>query len=129
MIIVALCYGELGARSPTAGSEFIYTLETFGPFPEFLVGWFLTFAHISVCAFEARVAGANALSWGVDRGEEATLFVPAATRVIPGFAGNSLKRAAEMAANTRLSGRSRSEEMTVGAVFGYTGALPKRPYR
>jgi len=58
MIIVALCYGELAARAPTAGGEFLYTLQTFGPFAGFLVGWFLTFAQISVCAFEGI-----ALAW------------------------------------------------------------------
>lgn len=60
MIIVALCYGELAARFPMAGGEFLYTLQTFGPFPGFLVGWFLTLAQISVCTFEGI-----ALAWFV----------------------------------------------------------------
>lgn len=60
MMVVALCYGELAARSPTAGGEFLYTLQTLGPFPGFLVGWFLTLAQISVCAFEGI-----ALAWFV----------------------------------------------------------------
>ncbi|MGH9643683.1 MAG: APC family permease [Terriglobales bacterium] len=58
MILLGMCYGELAARSATAGAEFLYTLETFGRFPAFLVGWFLTFYAIAVCAFEAI-----ALAW------------------------------------------------------------------
>jgi amino acid transporter len=58
MALVALCYGELAARLPTAGGEFLYTLHAFGEFPAFVVGWFLTFAQISVCAFEGI-----ALAW------------------------------------------------------------------
>jgi APA family basic amino acid/polyamine antiporter len=58
MVVVSLCYGELASRSATAGGEFLYTLETFGPFPAFLVGWFLTFYMIAVCAFEGI-----ALAW------------------------------------------------------------------
>jgi APA family basic amino acid/polyamine antiporter len=58
MILIAVCYGELAARSPTAGAEFLYTLQTFGRFPAFLVGWFLTLYVIAVCAFEAI-----ALAW------------------------------------------------------------------
>jgi amino acid transporter len=58
MVVVALCYGELAARSPTAGGEFLYTSQTFGAFPGFLVGWFLAFNQIAVCAFEGI-----ALAW------------------------------------------------------------------
>lgn len=58
MVLVALCYGELAARSTAAGGEFLYTLETFGRFPAFLVGWFLTLYSVAVCAFEAI-----ALAW------------------------------------------------------------------
>lgn len=58
MVLVALCYGELAARSTAAGGEFLYTLETFGRFPAFFVGWFLTLYSVAVCAFEAI-----ALAW------------------------------------------------------------------
>jgi APA family basic amino acid/polyamine antiporter len=58
MVLVALCYGELAARSAAAGGEFLYALETFGRFPAFLVGWFLTLYSVAVCAFEAI-----ALAW------------------------------------------------------------------
>src|SRR5580692_4809116 len=53
MVLIALCYGELAARSSVAGGEFLFTLETFGRFPAFLVGWFLTLYSVAVCAFEA----------------------------------------------------------------------------
>lgn len=57
-VMVATCYGELAARFPAAGGEILYTLETFGRLPGFLVGWFLTLYAISVCAFEGI-----ALAW------------------------------------------------------------------
>jgi amino acid transporter len=53
MVLISLCYGELAARFPTAGAEFLYTLETFGRRAGFLVAWFLTLYSIAVCAFEA----------------------------------------------------------------------------
>ena len=53
MALIALCYGELAARSSTAGGEFLYTLQTFGPRAGFVVAWFLTLYAIASCAFEA----------------------------------------------------------------------------
>jgi basic amino acid/polyamine antiporter, APA family len=53
MMLIALCYGELVARFASAGGEFLYTLETFGPRAGFFVAWFLTLYAIAVCAFEA----------------------------------------------------------------------------
>jgi amino acid transporter len=58
MVMIALCYGELAARSSTAGVEFLYALQTLGPLAGFLVGWFLTLYAVAVCAFEAI-----SLSW------------------------------------------------------------------
>src|SRR6516164_116108 len=57
MVSVALCYGELAARFSSAGGEFLYTLETFGRGPAFIVAWFLTLYSVAVCAFEAIVCG------------------------------------------------------------------------
>lgn len=57
MTLIALCYGELAARAPEAGAEFLYTLQGLGPMPGFLVGWFLTLFGVSVCAFEAIALG------------------------------------------------------------------------
>jgi APA family basic amino acid/polyamine antiporter len=53
MLFVALCYGELAARFPSAGAEFLYVLRTLGRLPGFLVGWYLTLYAVAVCAFEA----------------------------------------------------------------------------
>jgi len=55
---VGACYAELAARMPRAGCEFLYALESFGPRPAFVVGWFITLFLVSVCAFEG-----TALAW------------------------------------------------------------------
>ena len=75
MVLVALCYGELASRSTAAGGEFLYTLETFGRFPAFLVGWFLTLYSVAVCAFEAI-----ALAWML-RAVVPSMALPAAYHV------------------------------------------------
>ena len=38
-LIGAMCFGELGARSPNAGGSYVYLREVFGPLPAFLYGW------------------------------------------------------------------------------------------
>jgi APA family basic amino acid/polyamine antiporter len=35
----ALCYGELGARFPESGGEYVFLRESFGELPGFLSGW------------------------------------------------------------------------------------------
>jgi basic amino acid/polyamine antiporter, APA family len=75
MIWIAQCYGELAARSGTAGGEFLFTLETFGRFPAFLVGWLLTLYTVAVCAFEAV-----ALAWML-RAVAPSIALPVAYRV------------------------------------------------
>ncbi|MEJ2671135.1 MAG: amino acid permease [Deltaproteobacteria bacterium] len=35
----ALCYGELGARFPESGGEYVFLRESFGKLPGFLSGW------------------------------------------------------------------------------------------
>jgi APA family basic amino acid/polyamine antiporter len=57
MALVALCYGELAARFPTAGGEVLYSRAAFGPRMGFLVGWALTLYAIGSCAFEAVAFG------------------------------------------------------------------------
>jgi basic amino acid/polyamine antiporter, APA family len=52
MSLVAAVYAELAARMPTAGGDFIYAYEIFGPRFGFFVGWFMTLFLIGVCAFE-----------------------------------------------------------------------------
>ena len=53
MTLIALCYGELAARFPSAGGEFLYTLQTYGRLPAFIMAWFLILYTVSTCAFEA----------------------------------------------------------------------------
>jgi APA family basic amino acid/polyamine antiporter len=53
MMLIAVCYGELAARAPSAGCEFLYALEAFGARAGFMTGWFLTLYAAAVCAFEA----------------------------------------------------------------------------
>lgn len=55
MIAIGLCYGELAARFPVAGGEFVYVLSTLGRLPAFIMGWFLTLYAIAICAFESIV--------------------------------------------------------------------------
>ena len=43
--------------------------------------------------------------------------------------GHADERLHEIVADSRVSDRTRSPELTVGRVFGYTGALTKRAYR
>jgi basic amino acid/polyamine antiporter, APA family len=57
MALTAVCYGELAARFPTAGAEFLYSRAAFGSRIGFLVGWFLTLYAIATCAFEAVAFG------------------------------------------------------------------------
>lgn len=55
VVLIALCYGELAARLPHAGGEFLYVLRGLGDRAAFTVGWFLTLDAIAVCAFEGIV--------------------------------------------------------------------------
>lgn len=57
MMLIACCYGELAARFPWAGAEFLYVLETFGPNVGFIIAWYLTLYAIAVCAFEGIALG------------------------------------------------------------------------
>src|SRR5512142_464538 len=40
-VLGALCFAELGARSPAAGGGYVYLRQTFGALPAFLYGWTL----------------------------------------------------------------------------------------
>jgi APA family basic amino acid/polyamine antiporter len=40
-LIGAFVYGELGARFPRAGGQYVYLRDAFGPLPAFLYGWAL----------------------------------------------------------------------------------------
>jgi APA family basic amino acid/polyamine antiporter len=38
-LIGAMCFGELGARRPSAGGSYVYLRDVFGALPAFLYGW------------------------------------------------------------------------------------------
>src|SRR6187200_2298511 len=41
VLIFILCFAEVGSRFQSTGGPYTYTLEAFGKFPAFLVGWLL----------------------------------------------------------------------------------------
>ncbi len=57
MAVIAICYGELAARFPATGAEFLYARHAFGPRTAFLVAWYLALYAIATCAFEAIAFG------------------------------------------------------------------------
>src|SRR5262245_32069897 len=50
---VALIYGRLAERIPVSASEVAYTARVFPPVVSFLAGWWMSFAYLIVCPFEA----------------------------------------------------------------------------
>lgn len=52
----ALCYGELGARFPKAGGEYIFLRESFGPSIGFLSGWISLIVGFSAPIAAAAIA-------------------------------------------------------------------------
>ena len=52
----ALCYGELGARFPRAGGEYIFLREAFGPVAGFLSGWISLIVGFSAPIAAAAIA-------------------------------------------------------------------------
>jgi basic amino acid/polyamine antiporter, APA family len=57
MMLIALCYAEVGTMLPVDGGELAYAYEIFGIESAYLVGWFLALAYAGIAAFEAISAG------------------------------------------------------------------------
>jgi len=55
----ALCYGELGERSPKAGGQYVYLRDAFGPLPAFLYAWALLLVMATGAAAFVAVTFAN----------------------------------------------------------------------
>ncbi|RYZ29783.1 MAG: amino acid permease [Chitinophagaceae bacterium] len=46
VLLFILCFAEVGSRFQSTGGPYTYTLEAFGKFPAFLVGWLLLLSRI-----------------------------------------------------------------------------------
>lgn len=57
MMLIALCYAEVGTMLPVDGGELAYAYEIFGLKSSYLVGWFLALVYVGIAAFEAISAG------------------------------------------------------------------------
>ena len=68
----ALCYGELGARYPQAGGEYVYLREAFGKPVAFLSGWISLIVGFSAPIAAAAIAFATYLlrAMGVSAGSD-----------------------------------------------------------
>jgi len=67
MLLVGLCYAEMGALFPVSGGEVAYAYETFGLGTCFATGWFLALSYIATAVFEAVSVGwiADTLAPGI----------------------------------------------------------------
>jgi basic amino acid/polyamine antiporter, APA family len=66
----ALCYGELGARYPRAGGEYVFLRESFGELAGFLSGWISLLVGFSAPIAAAAMAFAAYFLAGVNDGSE-----------------------------------------------------------
>ncbi len=62
IFIIGITYGELTAALPLAGGEIVYVFRTLGYHMAWAVGWTMSFAYISVAAWES-IAIATALDY------------------------------------------------------------------
>jgi amino acid transporter len=57
MMLIALCYAEMGTRFPLAGGEVAYVRAMFGIRTANFLGWFLLLSCLLVCGFEMVSVG------------------------------------------------------------------------
>lgn len=57
LTFIGLCYAELTPAMPVAGGEIAFSFKAFGMGLSFITGWFLSFAYIVICLFEAVAIG------------------------------------------------------------------------
>src|SRR4051794_26550333 len=58
MIIIVLCFAELGSRYDRTGGAYLYASEAFGGAASFIVGWMYLLARVtSVAALSSALAG------------------------------------------------------------------------
>jgi basic amino acid/polyamine antiporter, APA family len=57
IVIIGLCYGEIAPLIPSSGGEMAFAYEVFGERAGFVIGWFLAFTYVVVCAYEAISIG------------------------------------------------------------------------
>lgn len=124
-VFCALCYAEMGAMAPLAGSAYAYTREAFGPKAGWMVGWALVAEYLF--ALSAVAIGWSAYMQGVvgDFG----IHLPAAWAVSPlAMQGQSLKPTGAMlnlpavaivfvATLSHLIGLKESSRFTVATVI------------
>lgn len=70
----AMSYGELGARLPRAGGEYIFLRESFGPLWAFLSGWVSLVVGFSAPIAAAAVAAAGYLLHAIPSAPKEPLF-------------------------------------------------------
>ncbi|GMA75188.1 hypothetical protein GCM10025880_16050 [Methylorubrum aminovorans] len=86
--LVALCYAELAAMMPVAGSTYSYTYATLGALPAWIIGWDLVLEFAMAAATIAVGWSGYAQSLMADAG----LRLPAWLAAAPGRAGSSTGR-------------------------------------
>ncbi|MBT8340713.1 MAG: amino acid permease [Desulfatitalea sp.] len=80
----ALCYGELGARFPKAGGEYVFLKESLGRPVSFLSGWISLFVGFSAPIAAASMAFAAYLfkTFAIPAGDGGMVFSMAGTRLV-----------------------------------------------
>ncbi len=133
----ALCFGELGSRSPRAGGGYVYLRDAFGGLPAFLYGWALllviaTGAIAAVAVTFARYFGAlfglsQAATTPVAVGAILFLSTVNYTGVKPGAVTQNVFTLLKLAALAGLIGAGLLLPLGPGAAAQAAAAPPQAP--